>query len=444
MKLIKGWIAVILITLLGCSTVKKAPLESNDPQQVVQNIQVLKDELIKNNSDVLAKNAFKKGDHELKEGMSDLKKMKPRKDVLDTLSKSKGYFLEAKKISESRKAVPENILEMRRGAIEKGIYNKKDLKEELSKLDDSLIYESNDFSKPISPKKISKFQKKYQKLEVESIQDSKLGAFKRMIKASEINNAKRLAPKTLREAKNKVNLAENLIGQNPQGSSLYKESVVEANKSVKLLDDVMGKLTSSAKGSSEDTALNLVYQDRKLGNLSDKVNLLQSSLTKTSAEVEEISEDLKYKEGELKNTKSKLSLQEAMDEARKSFKESEANVYQQGDNLIIRLKKINFNSGSARIPSNSMDLLAKVNSIITRLNPKGVEVEGHTDSAGRESRNLLLSNKRAEAVKKYLLSLDVPYEVEARGYGESMPIANNETAKGRSLNRRVDIVVKSK
>ena len=89
-----------------------------------------------------------------------------------------------------------------------------------------------------------------------------------------------------------------------------------------------------------------------------------------------------------------------------------------------------------------MSLLSKVNSIITGLHPKEVVIQGHTDSTGYASRNMMLSNKRAQSVKKYLSSLDAKYLTDARGYGESMPIANNQTQMGSILNRRVDIVIK--
>jgi len=94
------------------------------------------------------------------------------------------------------------------------------------------------------------------------------------------------------------------------------------------------------------------------------------------------------------------------------------------------------------VPSKSMMLLSKVNSIITKLNPTQVQIEGHTDSSGPEANNLLLSTNRAKAVKNYLRSLKAPYNLDARGFGESKPIANNQTKSGRALNRRVDIVVK--
>jgi OOP family OmpA-OmpF porin len=71
-----------------------------------------------------------------------------------------------------------------------------------------------------------------------------------------------------------------------------------------------------------------------------------------------------------------------------------------------------------------------------------VVVEGHTDSIGSDQYNLRLSEKRAEAVKRYLVRQGVdPSRITTRGYGESRPIADNTSREGRAKNRRAEIVV---
>jgi len=68
-------------------------------------------------------------------------------------------------------------------------------------------------------------------------------------------------------------------------------------------------------------------------------------------------------------------------------------------------------------------------------------VQGHTDSVGSAEVNKRLSKERALAVANYLFSLRGGYKITYAGYGESHPIASNETAAGRATNRRVDLVV---
>ncbi len=133
-----------------------------------------------------------------------------------------------------------------------------------------------------------------------------------------------------------------------------------------------------------------------------------------------------------------------MDEAVKQFSEDEASVYQQESKLIFRLKRINFLSGAATIPAASKPLLTKINNIIKTVGAEIVAVQGHTDSVGTAELNASLSTKRAVTVANYLASLSGGYKIGYIGYGESRPIASNETKEGRAINRRVDLVVTAK
>ena len=79
---------------------------------------------------------------------------------------------------------------------------------------------------------------------------------------------------------------------------------------------------------------------------------------------------------------------------------------------------------------------------IRAINLDVVIAVGHTDSMGSEAHNQRLSLRRAEAVKAYLVNQGVPAErIRTEGRGEAQPVASNDTAQGRALNRRVDITV---
>jgi outer membrane protein OmpA-like peptidoglycan-associated protein len=127
-----------------------------------------------------------------------------------------------------------------------------------------------------------------------------------------------------------------------------------------------------------------------------------------------------------------------------SFDAKEARVYREGDDVVISLTGINFASGRSTIDPASLPLLRKVQEGIARFPGVSVVVEGHTDSNGSESANLILSQDRADAVKQYLLngsSLN-PEKVSSVGYGETRPVASNDTAEGRARNRRIDVVIR--
>jgi outer membrane protein OmpA-like peptidoglycan-associated protein len=127
----------------------------------------------------------------------------------------------------------------------------------------------------------------------------------------------------------------------------------------------------------------------------------------------------------------------------RSFNHDEASVLREGNDIIIRLVGLNFPSAAATIEQKSFGLLTKVRDAINSFPACTVSVSGHTDSYGSDEKNLQLSRERADAVKHYLLanSKSVVSQIEATGYGESKPIANNETKMGRAANRRVEVVI---
>jgi OmpA-OmpF porin, OOP family len=109
----------------------------------------------------------------------------------------------------------------------------------------------------------------------------------------------------------------------------------------------------------------------------------------------------------------------------------------------IELKQtVYFDTNKATIKAVSFALLDDVAAAL-RDNPKlEVEIQGHTDSQGRDDLNKKLSQRRAESVKAYLTRKGVDASrMVPKGYGEDVPIADNRTAGGRSQNRRVEFVI---
>lgn len=107
---------------------------------------------------------------------------------------------------------------------------------------------------------------------------------------------------------------------------------------------------------------------------------------------------------------------------------------------IVILDKVFFEFNKAVIKPESFPLLDEVAGvIITHPDVGRIQVEGHTDDKGKDQYNLDLSQKRAEAVREYLIGKGVePDRLVAKGFGETRPIADNKTEDGRSQNRRVE------
>jgi len=132
------------------------------------------------------------------------------------------------------------------------------------------------------------------------------------------------------------------------------------------------------------------------------------------------------------------------EQVEKMFGRNEARVFREGDNVILRLVGLSFASGNSEIKQEDFDLLAKVEKAIDVFPRSELIIEGHTDSYGGDTSNQRLSQERAESVQQYMINaMRIPsYRLIATGFGETNPVANNETESGRSRNRRIDIVIK--
>ncbi len=107
------------------------------------------------------------------------------------------------------------------------------------------------------------------------------------------------------------------------------------------------------------------------------------------------------------------------------------------------LEGITFDFDKAVIRASSEPTLQEAGKVMERFTSVKVRIEGHTDSIGSEEYNQGLSERRAQAVKDYLeqnFKID-PGRIEAVGFGESKPIADNQSEEGRAQNRRIEFVV---
>jgi outer membrane protein OmpA-like peptidoglycan-associated protein len=137
-------------------------------------------------------------------------------------------------------------------------------------------------------------------------------------------------------------------------------------------------------------------------------------------------------------------VKQQFEEVEKMFTADEARVFREGNNIILRLVGLTFDSGASQIKPASFDLLAKVERAIDVFPRSELIIEGHTDSHGGDDFNQQLSQARAESVQQYMINaMRIPtYRLIATGYGETRPVASNETESGRARNRRIDIIIR--
>lgn len=110
--------------------------------------------------------------------------------------------------------------------------------------------------------------------------------------------------------------------------------------------------------------------------------------------------------------------------------------------MVITLGDVLFGTDLARLSSEGMRTAQKLADVLQQNPQRNVLVEGFTDSTGAAAHNQDLSERRASAVRTALLEMGVARErVAMRGYGQTHPVAANDTASNRQLNRRVEIVL---
>ena len=122
---------------------------------------------------------------------------------------------------------------------------------------------------------------------------------------------------------------------------------------------------------------------------------------------------------------------------------TDVQVTREGDNLILNIPSgITFGYNSAAVQPQFQRTLDQVADTLSQYNQTFVDVYGFTDSTGSESYNQQLSERRAVSVADYLAAHGVQAaRIGTRGFGESNPVASNDTEAGRAANRRVEIKI---
>ncbi|MBL7745538.1 MAG: OmpA family protein [Chitinophagaceae bacterium] len=104
------------------------------------------------------------------------------------------------------------------------------------------------------------------------------------------------------------------------------------------------------------------------------------------------------------------------------------------------LENVHFDSGKSTLRSESFPALEELFTYLKNKDDIKVEIAGHTDSRGKDSLNLKLSQQRAETIRDYLVKKGIqPARIIAKGYGATEPVADNETEEGRQMNRRTEV-----
>lgn len=429
--MIKSKLFLLSLGVLALSRCSSAPPRGEiaataSPQEEISRLNSDLNSAIANHADVLAPEDFKAAQGWLKEATEDVGANQKQEETLDDLRKGRGYLNRANEITQQRSARIQGVLDSRGAAVTAGARNFPRLSDQLKKYDDSLRVESSELGN-MSPTLFGKMQGQYMDLALDATQETQLGTARAEITGSKDAKARKLAPQSLKRAEMDLANAENVIAANRNEPGSYASAVEQSQKSARFLRNVIATMQGNKK-LDEASASNVVRKNMEIAAL--------------KSDLKDAGTEMATRNRQLANAEKTISVQEALENARKEFDESEAEVFQQGDKLVVRLKSMAFASGRADLPGESLNLLAKVKDVAQSLNPSAVMVEGHTDSTGSEEKNMSLSEDRARIVANYLEKNGLSEaKIESVGLGFKKPVATNKSKAGRAQNRRVDVII---
>lgn len=437
----KIFIAAVMVGLIaGCAA---KPPKADIPGTAIPEVELghfdeAIDDASARNIDLLAASDFKEAVKWRDEAREDLSHARPQAEVLEDIRIGRGYLIRANAIPPVTEARASGLLEARRAAIKAGAYYYPKTKARLEKIDDQVSDNARKLD-TLSVDRIKKLQNGYVMIERDTVVANQLRRSSSIISHAKDQGAVRKTPRSLKNAQLAYSNAESVIASNVRSPEAYQQAVANADRESYILNEVM-QIVALNDTISEPAAIQLVLQTHQINRMQSSISSMEGNLSaKTAAEANLKQQNARIS-SDLSSAQAAVQMQQALDRARLEFGDDEAETYQQGNNLIIRMKNINFPSGESEIPEDSLESLEKVSDIAKMLNAADVKVEGHTDSVGGEGINKVISEKRAEAVADYLKSNGL-VKVEAEGYGFEKPLASNKSKEGRAQNRRVDIVI---
>jgi outer membrane protein OmpA-like peptidoglycan-associated protein len=276
--------------------------------------------------------------------------------------------------------------------------------------------------------------------------------------------AQQLAPAELHKAQDALNLAEQSFLKDPDSYKTKDLAYVAQRKS-----EQAGALGSMAAATASKDRANAAFQKKQSEIVTQGKQDLSDSEKRTADAQTEIDKQAAIAQGkkELNDAEKRTAVARAdldkqaavtaaNDKAAADLKESEkrtadalaalaalASVKEEERGLVVTLSgSVLFRSAESTLMSSARVKLDQMATALLAIRARNIIVEGNTDSQGSEAYNQDLSQRRADAVRDYLVQRDYPADrIQSRGRGEGNPIANNASPEGRANNRRVEIII---
>lgn len=190
------------------------------------------------------------------------------------------------------------------------------------------------------------------------------------------------------------------------------------------------------------------YAEDRMKALANVRDQLQLNARTQEAERAKLQADAAKRQVDVARQQTATAQQQAMEsEAKASSLEqqlSELKSKQTERGLVVTLGDTLFEFGKSELKAGAQVNLDRLAEILKKESKGQIVIEGHTDSVGSNAYNQALSQRRAAAVREYLLGKGVPaHQVSALGKGEDFPVASNSNSAGRQQNRRVEVIVET-
>jgi outer membrane protein OmpA-like peptidoglycan-associated protein len=446
------------------------------------------DRVKERNADLYAPASFKKGMEYYQEGDDLYKRGRSLEDIRDKLKNASAYFAKALDECKAAEVLFSAVAAARNDAKSTGapksfpeLWNKGE--SQFNKAAHSL----EDGNSESARREADDAQTFYRSAELEAVKSNYLSPARELLARADAEGVRDVAPKTLEKARGLAVRVEELLKQNrhdaDEARTLAQEARYEAahalylartirqiKKEDRTLEDVM--LASESQFGRIETVLGLQshfekgldsavteaiagLKQRDATALKDAEQVRQTgeSNREKEAEIENLKQQVSSMEGRVGSlTQSEKGLQRTLNQKHQEeetirsistmFTLEEGNVLRDGDDIVIRLYGLSFPVGKNTIEADYYGLLTKVQDVIKRYPKCSVTIEGHTDSQGSDELNQTLSESRAKSVAEYLMAnMGVEIPINHHGYGESRPVASNDTPEGRAKNRRIDVVI---
>ncbi len=326
----------------------------------------------------------------------------------------------------------------------------------------------------------------YSQLELEALKQGTADLARTVIASAKQQGADKHAPKTLAQAEEELALAVSILDADrtqtdkadihakkaswlAEKSAAITETIKDFDRRDYTLEDIVLSHQQQLETINEPLGGQLPFNEpndsvvlglrNSVASVVNERNLTREQLQKSKQQAQG---QLKATEEQLKATEEKYQKKLAMTEKERQsqqqkeredklkfervqamFNEDEANVYRQRENVLISAHGFQFPIGQSEIQTGNFPLMNKIILAIQMFPGARIEVSGHTDATGNDTTNQLLSDARAGKVAKFLIEVGgiKPANITSRGFGESRPVATNETPKGRAENRRVEIKI---